>query len=122
MMDKLFIPYTILRLRPRIRIGLKYPLTLNELTEFVKKVILVLKEELSDGYLTEREYRNYVRLFPFAADRVLARHSQMRDILEKEVVIPIIIDEWKENIEYRMTIRDAVDDLIFKQRWKIMLE
>lgn len=44
------------------------------------------------------------------------------NILEKEVVIPIIIDEWKENIEYRMTIQDAVDDLNFKQRWKIMLE
>ena len=75
MMDKLFIPYTILRLRPRIRTGLKYPLTLNALTEFVR-----------------------------------------------EVVIPIIIDEWKENIEYCTTIRDAVDDLNFKQRWKIMLE
>lgn len=58
---------------------MKYPLTLNELTEFVKEVILVLKEELSDGYLTQREFRNYVRLFQFTADRVLARHSQMQD-------------------------------------------
>ena len=192
----LFIPYTILRLRPRIRAGLKYPLTLNELTEFVKEVILVLKEELSDGYLTEREYHNYVRLFQFAADRVLAKHSHMNgfdknkiesilrtsegkqddeitqdiygviyslgrdagneeehryayalllqlcehvnphvraysilglslmagsNILEKEVILPIIINEWKENKEYRKTIQAAIDDLNYRLKWNIRL-
>lgn len=75
----LFIPYTILRLRPRLKAGLKHPLTQKELTEFVEEVILVLKEELSDGYLTELEYHDYVRLFHFALDRVLRQHSQMRE-------------------------------------------
>ena len=68
-----------LRLRPRLKTGIKHPLTKKELTEFVEKVILVLKEELSDGYLTELEYLDYVRLFRFAADRVLARHPQMQE-------------------------------------------
>lgn len=75
----LFIPYTILCLRPRLKADLKHPLTQKELTEFVEEVILVLKEELSDGYLTELEYHDYVRLFYFAIDRVLHRHSQMRE-------------------------------------------
>lgn len=44
------------------------------------------------------------------------------NILEKEVIIPIIINEWTENIEYRNTIQDAVEDLNFKQQWKITLE
>ena len=75
----LFIPYTILRLRPRLKANLKKPLTEKELTEFVEEVILVLKEELSDGYLTELEYHDYVRLFYFAIDRVLRHHPQVRE-------------------------------------------
>ena len=108
----LFIPYTILRLRPRIRTGLKYPLTLNELTEFVKEVILVLKEELSDGYLTEREYHNYVRLFQFAANRVLARHSQMQEEVNKMteplIKLPSMIEDelWAKIENQKTTIAD----------------
>ena len=37
----LFIPYAILRLRPRLKADLKHPLTQKELTEFVEEVILV---------------------------------------------------------------------------------
>ena len=93
----LFIPYTILRLRPRLKAGLKTPLTQKELTEFVEEIIFVLKEELSDGYLTEREYRNYVRLFHFAVDRVLARHQQMREevhrMTEPMIKLPSVIED-----------------------------
>lgn len=73
----LFIPYTILRLRPKLKGKGKHCLTQKELTEFVEKAILVLKEELTDGYLTEQEYQDYVKLFQFAADRVLSKHPQM---------------------------------------------
>ena len=73
----LFIPYTILRLRPKLKGKGKHFLTQKELTEFVEKAILVLKEELTDGYLTEQEYQDYVKLFQFAADRVLSKHPQM---------------------------------------------
>lgn len=73
----LFIPYTILRLRPKLKNTGKHSLTQKELTEFVEKAILVLREELADGYLTEQEYQDYVKLFQFAADRVLSKHPQM---------------------------------------------
>ena len=93
----LFIPYTILRLRPRLKADLKHPLTQKELTEFIEKVIFVLKEELFDEYLTEREYRNYVRLFHFAVDRVLATHQQMREevhrMTEPLIKLPSVIED-----------------------------
>ena len=124
----LFIPYTILRLRPRLEAGKKqsptqkekhsltqeeshplaqrgkHPLTQKELTEFVEEVILVLREELSDGYLTEREYHDYVRLFRFAADRVLAKYPQMRkevdEMTEPLIKLPsMIVDELQAEIE-----------------------
>ena len=73
----LFILYTILRLRPKLKGEGKHFLTQKELTEFVEKAILVLKEELTDGNLTDQEYQDYVKLFQFAADRVLSKHPQM---------------------------------------------
>ena len=104
----LFIPYTILRLRPRLKAGLKRPLTQNELTEFVEEAILVLKEELSHGYLTELEYYDYVKLFYFAIDRVLAQHSQMREemhqMTEPLIKLPsVIIKELQAEIANQKT-------------------
>ena len=68
------------------------------MTEFVKEAIFVLKEELSDGYLTEREYQNYVNLLHFAADRVLAKHPKMREevnrMTEPKIILPSMI--WDE--------------------------
>lgn len=85
----LFIPYTILRLRPKLRPNIGQKLTHKELTEFVQEAILVLKEEMSDGYLTEREFHDYVNLFRMAADRVLAGHPQMREEVN-HMIGPII--------------------------------
>lgn len=56
-------------MRPQLEADRKQPLTQKVLTEFVEEAVLVLKEEVSGGYLTELEYRDYVRLFRFAADR-----------------------------------------------------
>ena len=93
----LFIPYTILRLRPKLKAERKHPLTRKELTEFVEEAILVLKEELLGGYLTEQEYRDYVRLFYFAVDRVLHRHPQMRGevhrMTEPLIKLPSVIEK-----------------------------
>ena len=93
----LLIPYAILRLRPRLEASRKLPMTQKELTEFVEEVILVLKEELSDGYLTEREYSDYVRLFYFAANRVLEKYPQMREevkrMTEPLIKLPSMIED-----------------------------
>lgn len=79
------------------KVNCKHPLTEKELTEFVEKVILILKEESLNGYLTEREYRNYVRLFHFAVDRVLAKHSRLREevsrMTEPLIKLPSVIED-----------------------------
>ena len=58
---------------------------------------MVLKEEMSDGYLTELEFRDYVRLFQMAADRVLAGHPQMREevyqMTEPLIKLPSVIEK-----------------------------
>ena len=91
----MFIPYTILRLSPRMKANPNHPLTQKELTEFVEEAIFVLKEELSDGYLTELEYHDYVRLFYFAIDRVLRQHPQLRkeahQMTEPMIKLPSVI-------------------------------
>lgn len=43
----LFIPYVLLRLRPRLKIkNRKTRLTKKELTDFVNEVIMILKDEV----------------------------------------------------------------------------
>ena len=70
----LFLPYVLLRLRPRLNPERKFPLTKNELTAFVDKVMITLKDEVELGYLTEREYNNYVNLFRRAAENIFEKH------------------------------------------------
>ncbi|MCH5342478.1 MAG: hypothetical protein J1E64_00455 [Acetatifactor sp.] len=69
---------------------------------------MILKQELCDGYLTEREYHNYVKLFHFAANRVLAKHPQMQEevnqMTEPLIKLPsMIMDE----LEAEIADRDA---------------
>ena len=94
----LFIPYTVLRLRPKLAPNIAHKLTYKELTEFVEKVILVLEEELSAGYLSERDYHNYVRLFRFAINRVLAKYPHMREEVDQmmEHAIKLPSEIWDE--------------------------
>lgn len=74
----LFIPYVLLRLRPRLQPKRKFPLEKKELTEFVEKVMMILKEELEQGYLTVGEYHDYINLFRRAAEKMFKRHDQLR--------------------------------------------
>ncbi|MCH5266673.1 MAG: hypothetical protein J1F02_12295 [Lachnospiraceae bacterium] len=91
----LFIPYSILRLRPKLKS--KKLLTLKELTEFINEAILVLKEELHDEYLSEQEYRNYLRLFFIAVDRVLTGHPQLQEevyrMTEPLIKLPSVVED-----------------------------
>ncbi len=72
----LFIPYLLLRLRPRLKN--KHPLTEKELTDFVKEVILLLETECKDGYISPQQAEDYARLFQAAAGRVFAQYPDFR--------------------------------------------
>ena len=50
-------------------------MTKNELTAFVDKVMIILKDEVEQGYLTEQEYDDYVNLFRRAAENIFEKHA-----------------------------------------------
>ena len=79
----LFLPYVLLRLRPQLNPERKFPLTKNELTAFVDKVMIILKDEVEQGYLTEQEYDDYVNLFRRAAENIF--EAADRDALALEL-------------------------------------
>ena len=56
-------------------------MTKNELTAFVDKVMIILKDEVEQGYLTEQEYDDYVNLFRRAAENIFEKHADF----EREV-------------------------------------
>ena len=121
----MFVPYTILRLRPKLKAGRKHLLTQKELTEFVEEAILVLKEELSNGYLTQLEYHDYVRLFYFAVDRVLHQHPHMQEgvhqMTEPLIKLPsMIVKELQAEIADRDTKIADRDAKIAEQNAEIL--
>lgn len=65
----LFIPYLLLRLKPRITLK-THPLTKKELTSFLKDIILILQDDLTNEYLTTREYNDYVNLLIHASEHI----------------------------------------------------
>lgn len=76
-----FLPFMLLSFRPRVR-SKKNPVTPEELTEYVNRLILILREEYSNGNISRLEYQDYVQLITLAGERVF--HSQQH--LAKEVI------------------------------------
>ncbi len=74
----LFIPYVLLRLRPKLDPERKFPLDKKELTDFVDKVMMILENELEKGYLTQQEYDDYINLFRRAAEKIFEKHADFR--------------------------------------------
>ena len=76
----IFIPYVLLRLRPKLNPNRKNPLTEKELTDLVNEAIVILQKELEQGNLTQQEYSDYLNLFRFAADKIFKdkKHSKLR--------------------------------------------
>ena len=76
----IFIPYVLLRLRPKLNPNRKNPLTEKELTDLVNEAIVILQKELEQGNLTRQEYSDYLNLFRFAADKIFKdkKHSKFR--------------------------------------------
>ena len=79
----LFLPYVLLRLRPRLNPKRKFPLTKNELTAFVDKVMIILKDEVEQGYLTEQEYDDYVNLFRRASEKIFEKHADFYEEVDR---------------------------------------
>lgn len=93
----LFVPYLLLRLRPQLKIKGKNRLTKKELTEFVNEVMMILRKELEEGYLTGQEYDDYINLFRRASERIFKEHKNFRkkvdDMTKPMIELPSVIQK-----------------------------
>ena len=69
----MFIPFKLLSFRPRVN-SKKNPIQENELTQYVKRLILILEEEYEAGNISSLEYKDYVKFINLAEERVF--HAQ----------------------------------------------
>ena len=49
---------------------------------FVNEIIIILKDELSDNHITQRQYKDYINYLRDAANQILIHHTE----LQKEVM------------------------------------
>ena len=55
----------------------------------IRKVILILEDEVKQGYLTEREFDDYISLIRHAAEKIFEKHAQFRKEVDR-VTKPLI--------------------------------
>lgn len=95
----IFIPYVLLRLRPKLNPAAKLPLSKKELTALVEKAIFILEDELKSGYLTTQQFDDYINLFRRAAEKIFEgkNHSEYRkevDLMTKPLIeLPSVLQK-----------------------------
>ena len=101
----LFLPFTLLRFCPRLK-AKKNPVTKKELTMFVNKIIIILKDELTENYITERQYKDYINYIRMAADQILLQHPKLHKEVTKMLtgIIPSYSDI-EDQITERVTAK-----------------
>lgn len=55
----------------------------KELTEFVNEIILLLQEDLTEGYLREQECSDYVRLLVHASKHIFFHHPDYHQEVQR---------------------------------------
>ena len=109
----LFIPYALLRLRPQLDPERKFPLEKKELTVFVDKVMMILENELEEGYLTKQEDDDYMNLFRRAAEKIFENHADLIEEVDRMtkpmIELPSVLQTrlWAE-IDTLVADRDAL--------------
>lgn len=69
----MFIPFKLLSFRPRMN-SKRNPIQENELTQYARRLIVILEEEFEAGNISSLEFKDYVKFINLAAERVF--HSQ----------------------------------------------
>ena len=96
----MFLPYKLLQFRPRLK-SKTNPITKDELTAFTNGIIVILKEELNEKRITEKQYNHYVELINMSAERVFCHHNDYREqvISMTNPLITFKTDEYENQIE-----------------------
>lgn len=99
----LFLPFTLLRFRPRLNVK-RNPVTQKELTMFVNKIIIILKDELAGKYITQRQYKDYIHYIRMAADQIFIQNPELHKEVTK-MLTPIIpsYSDMEDQITERVT-------------------
>lgn len=87
----LFVPYLLLRLKPRIA-SKKHRLTKKELTELIDDIIVILQQDLTNGYLTKQECSDYINLLIRASEHIFyhhpAYHKEVQRMTKPLIILP----------------------------------
>lgn len=98
----LFIPYLLLRLKPRIR-SKSNPFHQKELTAFINDIIVILQDALTNGYLTRQECNDYISLLVQASGHIFyhhpAFHKEVQRMTKPLIILPSMqIAELKDRL------------------------
>lgn len=119
----LFIPYLLLRLKPRIT-SKRNPLTKKELTDFVDDIIVILQQDLTNGYLTRRECSDYINLLTRASEHIFYHcpkfYKEVQRMTKPLIVLPSMeIAELKASIARKDSALAEKDSEIAELRAKL---
>ncbi len=98
-----FIPFTLLHFRPRLESETDI-LPAEELTDFIKRLIVILQAEVEEGILTQLECNDYINLLNKASAHIFhkypAYHEEVLKVTEPLIKLPSVeLRELKEAIE-----------------------
>ncbi|MDE7254288.1 MAG: DUF4398 domain-containing protein, partial [Acetatifactor sp.] len=106
----LFLPYTLLRLKPRLKHA--SPLTKEELTAFVNEIIVILEEDVVSGHLTRQESYDYIQLIIHASKHIFQKypeyHKEVLQVTKPLIKLPSV--ELRETLEALNKIQDELAD------------
>ncbi|MDE7252372.1 MAG: DUF4398 domain-containing protein, partial [Acetatifactor sp.] len=104
----LFLPYTLLRLKPRLKHA--SPLTKEELTAFINEIIVILEEDMVLGYLTRQESYDYIQLIIHASKHIFQNypehHKEVLQMTKPLIKLPSV--ELRETLEALNKIQDEL--------------
>lgn len=99
----LFLPFSLLRFRPRLR-AKKNKLTAKELTLFVNKIIIILNNATAQQTITVRQYKDYLNYIRMAAEQIFAHHPDLyKEVSRMLTTILPSYSEMEDEITARVT-------------------
>ena len=106
----MFLPFKLLSFRSRLK-SKSNPIRVNELTEYINQIIVILKDEYHNGSLSNHEYKDYLSLINLAAERVF--HSQpnlKEEVLNVTKSVLILPSDLYREAEQAKLLRKELDE------------
>ena len=104
--------FLLLRFRPRLKFSYN-PLTKEELTDFIERIIVILHNELLQVNLTENQYRQYIELINMSADQIFSHNDDL--VQEVYAMTRPLIELSDDKIE-RLTLQLKKKDYQLQKR------